>query len=207
MAGKKQLILVIEDDTGVRETIANLLEFNGYSVTTASGGKTGIDLALKLQPDLIVCDVMMGDTDGYAVVEALQSDCNTAQIPFIFLTARTELEDIRKGMRLGADDYITKPFNNSDLLESISLRFRKSSKMTTPVAAVPDEVVEKISRLTHREKEIIQLFCEGLSCKAISERLFLSFHTIDSHRKNIARKLGVNNISGIVGFAFQYKLN
>lgn len=207
MTGKKQNILVIEDDTGVRETIANLLEFNGYSVSTATGGKLGIDMARNQMPDLIICDVMMADTDGYAVVEALQSDCNTAQIPFIFLTARTELDDIRKGMRLGADDYITKPFNNSDLLESIALRFRKSSKVPASVTPIPEEVAEKIARLTHREKEIIQLFCEGLSCKAISEKLFLSFHTIDSHRKNIARKLGVNNISGIVGFAFQNKLN
>lgn len=202
----RQTILVIEDDTGVRETIANLLEFNGYQVETSATGTSGMELVQKLLPDLIICDIMMGDTDGYTVLRKLQSDPKTGQIPFIFLTARAELDDMRRGMRLGADDYITKPFNNDDLLESIALRFRKATKTNENQPIIPDNIAQRIVLLTTREKEIIRLFCEGLNCKAISERLFLSFHTVDSHRKNIARKLGVGNISGIVGFAYQYKL-
>ncbi|WP_300436865.1 response regulator [Christiangramia sp.] len=118
-------ILLIEDDITVRENTAELLELSDYEVATAANGRQGIDKARASHPDIIVCDVMMPEVDGYGVLEALSNDPETANIPFIFLSARTEHKDIRKGMDLGADDYLTKPFDEEDLLSAIESRLAK----------------------------------------------------------------------------------
>ena len=118
-------ILFIEDDTVVRENTAELLELSDFEVITASNGKIGVTLAKKEKPDIIVCDIMMPELDGYGVLQALAEDPATMQIPFIFLSARTEHKDIRKGMDLGADDYLTKPFEEEELLSAIESRLAK----------------------------------------------------------------------------------
>ena len=118
-------ILFIEDDTVVRENTAELLELSDFEVITASNGKIGVALAKKEKPDIIVCDIMMPELDGYGVLQALAEDTETMQIPFIFLSARTEHKDIRKGMDLGADDYLTKPFEEEELLSAIESRLAK----------------------------------------------------------------------------------
>lgn len=118
-------VLIIEDNEDVRENIAEILELANYNVTTVQNGKVGIKIANKVKPDLIICDIMMPDIDGYGVLEALSSSKKTASVPFIFLTAKTEKSDIRKGMNLGADDYLTKPFEEKDLLNAIESRLKK----------------------------------------------------------------------------------
>jgi CRP/FNR family transcriptional regulator, polysaccharide utilization system transcription regulator len=122
-------ILLIEDNPEMRENTAEILELAGYNVTTAENGKTGVDSALKKTPDLIICDVMMPELDGYGVLHILGKNPKTAGIPFIFLTAKAEKDDFRKGMNLGADDYITKPFNDVELLDAIETRFRKTESL------------------------------------------------------------------------------
>ena len=119
-------ILLIEDNPEMRENIAEILELAGYKVTPAENGKVGVDRALENSPDLIVCDVMMPELDGYGVLHILSKNSKTSGIPFIFLTAKAEKEDFRKGMNLGADDYITKPFNDVELLDAIETRLKKS---------------------------------------------------------------------------------
>lgn len=118
-------ILIIEDDTVLRENIAEILSLAQYDVTTASDGKKGVNAAKQHLPDVIICDIMMPELDGYGVLEALSKDDTTQQIPFIFLSAKTERRDIRKGMDLGADDYITKPFEESELLGAIRSRLAR----------------------------------------------------------------------------------
>lgn len=118
-------ILLIEDDAVLRENTAELLELSNYKVITSSNGKTGIEMAKKELPDIIICDIMMPETDGYEVLEALSKDKNTKRIPFIYLSAKTERHDVRKGMNLGADDYITKPFNEDELISAIESRLAK----------------------------------------------------------------------------------
>src|ERR1044071_612932 len=118
-------ILVIEDNADIRENTAEILSLANYSVITAENGKIGVDLANKEKPDLIMCDIMMPELDGYGVLHILSKKPETALIPFIFLTAKTEKTDIRKGMELGADDYLTKPFDDSELLNAIEARLRK----------------------------------------------------------------------------------
>lgn len=122
-------ILVIEDNFNVRENLAELLELSGYLVQTAADGKMGVEAALKEPPDLILCDVMMPELDGYGVLHILGKRQLTADIPFIFLTAKSEREDFRKGMTMGADDYITKPFDDVQLLETIASRLEKCERL------------------------------------------------------------------------------
>lgn len=120
-------VLLIEDDAVLRENTAELLGLLDYQVITAANGKIGVDKAIKEQPHIIVCDIMMPELDGYDVLELLSNDAHTKYIPFIFLSAKTERQDVRKGMNLGADDYITKPFNEDDLVSAIESRLAKVS--------------------------------------------------------------------------------
>ena len=119
-------ILLIEDDKALRENTEELLELSGYSLMTAPNGKIGIELAKENLPDIIICDIMMPVVDGYGVLEKLTADEKTKNIPFIFLSAKTEHKEIRKGMNLGADDYLTKPFEEEDLMSAVESRLAKA---------------------------------------------------------------------------------
>lgn len=119
-------ILLIEDNNDVRENTAEILELANYKVFTAPNGKEGVELARKELPDLIICDIMMPGLDGYGVLHLIGKDAELAAVPFIFLTAKAERSDMRKGMELGADDYITKPFDKTELLNAVESRLRKA---------------------------------------------------------------------------------
>jgi len=118
-------ILLIEDNAELRENTSEILSLASYSVISAENGKAGVDMAIREKPDLIVCDIMMPELDGYGVLQILSKNDVTSHIPFIFLTARTDKTDIRKGMNLGADDYLIKPFDDTELLTAIETRLRK----------------------------------------------------------------------------------
>jgi len=120
-------VLLIEDDTILRENTAELLELSGYDVKSAPNGKVGIDIAKSQPPDIIICDIMMPEVDGYSVLQSLSTTEQTKFIPFVFLSAKTERKDIRKGMDMGADDYITKPFREDELISAIESRLAKAS--------------------------------------------------------------------------------
>jgi len=120
-------VLLIEDDAVLRENTAELLELSEYKVITAPNGKIGVTQAKKTFPDIIVCDIMMPELDGYGVLTEMAKHTKTKYIPFIFLSAKTERKDIRKGMNLGADDYITKPFSEEELVSAIESRLAKAS--------------------------------------------------------------------------------
>lgn len=119
-------ILLIEDNPNVRETTADILELADYEVITAENGKQGIEKANMHKPNLIVCDIMMPGLDGYGVLHILSKKPETASIPFIFLTAKAEKADVRRGMNLGADDYLTKPFEEMELLNAVESRLHKN---------------------------------------------------------------------------------
>ncbi|MEY4930473.1 MAG: hypothetical protein RI909_1197, partial [Bacteroidota bacterium] len=121
-------ILIIEDDQNIRESIAELLETQSYRVLSAGNGMEGISVAIENQPDLIVCDVMMPGLDGYEVVTAIRNEKKLAEVPFIFLSAKTQRLDLRKAMNLGADDYLSKPFKAHELFEAIEARFKRNEE-------------------------------------------------------------------------------
>lgn len=129
MNTQRKKILIIEDNNDMRENIAEILELADYEVIPASNGKEGVKRTRSAKPDLIICDIMMPELDGYGVLSVLSKDIHTADIPFIFLTAKAEKQDLRKGMEMGADDYLTKPFTDSDLLNAIKARFAKHQKI------------------------------------------------------------------------------
>ena len=119
-------ILLIEDNLEMRENTAEILELANYRVITAENGRTGVELAREELPELILCDIMMPVLDGYAVLHILSKDSDTAGIPFVFLTAKVEKSDLRKGMNLGADDYVTKPFEDTELLDAVESRLKRA---------------------------------------------------------------------------------
>ncbi len=118
-------ILVIEDDLSIQQVVTDVLENEGYSIFTAQNGKLGINLAKEIKPDLIICDIMMPVVNGYEVLTQLLKDKETSLIPFIFLSAKVEKDNIRHGIELGADDYLTKPFKIDELLNAVEIRFKK----------------------------------------------------------------------------------
>lgn len=123
-------ILVIEDEVAVRSNIQDILELEGFALITAENGLLGIQMAQHEHPDLIICDVMMPELNGYQVLEQLRQSLSTATIPFIFLTARADRLDLRQGMELGADDYLTKPFTPAELRKAIATRLAKQAAAT-----------------------------------------------------------------------------
>lgn len=128
-------ILLIEDNEDIRSNTAEILELSNYEVITAENGKLGLEQALKHKPDLIICDIMMPVLDGYGVLEAIHNNDEIKHTPFIFLTAKTERADFRKGMDLGADDYLTKPFSGAELLSSVEGRLKKIDLLKKDIGA------------------------------------------------------------------------
>lgn len=143
-------LLVIDDNTELRENTAEILSLAGYQVYTAENGKKGVEIALEKKPDLIVCDIMMPELDGYGVLHLVKKNAGTEQIPFIFLTAKTERNDFRKGMEMGADDYITKPFDDLELLRAIEMRLKKLDIMKAqfePSEKGANELIKQLNGL------------------------------------------------------------
>lgn len=135
-------ILVIDDNNALRENTAEILELAGYKTYVAENGKQGVDVALKEKPSLIVCDIMMPELDGYGVLHLLRKNPDTQNIPFIFLTAKTERGDFRKGMEMGADDYVTKPFDDIELLNAIEVRLKKWDVLQQQYATSPQGLTQ-----------------------------------------------------------------
>jgi len=145
-------VLVIEDEPSIRNNIMLMLKVERYSAVGAENGRVGLELARSDPPDLILCDVMMPDMDGFAVLEALRAEPRFAEIPFIFLTALDDRSSTRRGMNLGADDYLPKPFTRSELLEAVNSRLKKFESLTQAVAA---RLVPPQDRLTLKFREKI----------------------------------------------------
>ena len=149
-------IVLIEDSPDLRETTQEILELADYKVFTAENGKAGIELVKSEKPDLVICDIMMPELDGYGVLKILGKNPETAGIPFIFLSAKTEKSEVRKGMNLGADDYITKPFDDTELLDAIDTRLHRSERLKKEFQASLDGLSEFMNeaRELHELKDL-----------------------------------------------------
>jgi len=186
-------ILVIEDEPEMRRNIAALLRYHDYEPIEAANGRTGVALALREKPDLILCDVMMPELDGHGVLQALQQDSHLALIPFIFLTAKGEKDDLRSGMNLGADDYLTKPVANADLVRAIEARLRRSQQQAMREFKPDFSSVEPLLKLglTARATETLLWLSQGKTNSDIATILGITESTVKKHVQEIFEKLGV----------------
>ncbi len=186
-------ILVIEDETEMRRNITTLLRYYDYEPIAAENGHVGVAAARRERPDLILCDVMMPELNGYGVLQALQTDPALARIPFIFLTAKGEKDDLRSGMNLGADDYLTKPIANADLVDAIEARLRRSEQQVRhefkPDFSSPEPLVKL--GLTPRAAETLLWLAQGKTNPNIATILGISESTIKKHVQEVFDKLGV----------------
>lgn len=191
-------ILLIEDQPQMRENVALILELNGFEVTTAEDGRQGVIKARKVRPDLILCDVMMPELDGYGVLHLLRKEESMRAVPFIFLTAKGEKQEQRTGMNLGADDYLTKPCSEADLLSAIQVRLRRTRDISLNAAAAsrPDfssaAPLESLG-LTPREAEVLLWVTQGKSNADTASILGTSEATVRKHLEHIYPKLGIES--------------
>ena len=196
-------ILIIEDQPQMRRKLAMILEREQFTVATAPNGLIGLDMTKTNPPDLILCDIMMPELDGYAVLEALRADKATATIPFIFLTAKGERTDQRTGMSFGADDYLTKPVVKDELLGTIHARLKRrqleeqrlqetvEEKRFTPDFSSPARL--EALGLSPREAEVLLWVAQGKSNADISTILGATEFTIKKHLTHTFEKLGVES--------------
>jgi DNA-binding NarL/FixJ family response regulator len=186
-------ILVIEDEPEMRRNIIALLRFSSYEPIAAENGRAGVEAARQTKPDLILCDVMMPELDGYGVLKALQADTKLACIPFIFLTAKGEKDDLRSGMDLGADDYLTKPVANADLVRAIEARLRRA-ELQAQREFKPDfsssGPLLKLG-LTPRAAEALLWLAQGKTNSDIATILGITESTVKKHVQEMFEKLGV----------------
>ena len=194
-------ILVIEDQPTMRRNVVTILEMEGFQAVTAENGRAGVAAAQREKPDLILCDVMMPELDGHGVLELIRKDKSTATIPFIFLTAKGEKIDVRKGMNLGADDYLAKPITREDLLAAVTARLERQRAIDelaqTQLAQArfaPDftspEPLKSLG-LTAREAEVLLWVAQGKSNGDIALILGMAEKTVKKHLSNIFEKLGL----------------
>lgn len=170
-------LLIIEDNKDILDNSSELLELSGYAVLTANNGKQGLEMIGRHKPDLVLCDIMMPVLDGYGVIKAIENLPEMTGIPFIFMTAKAEKEDIRKGMDLGADDYLIKPFSGDDLLRVVAARLKKSGQLKETFSIKMNKDAEPVNTPTVNETDLLNdtrnvkkmrkkhvLFMEGDTC-------------------------------------------
>jgi len=186
-------ILVIEDEMEMRRNLVTVLRLEGYQPVAAEHGRAGVALAKAQPPDLILCDVMMPELDGHGVLQALREDPGTAVIPFIFLTAKGEKDDLRSGMNLGADDYLTKPVAKAELLAAIEARLRRSEQQSRREFKPDFSSHEPFLQLGLRPRaaEVLLWVAQGKTNADIATILGISESTVKKHLLEILEKLGV----------------
>ena len=188
-------ILIIEDQPDMQENLSLILRMEGYEVVSAKDGNAGLALARGAAPDLILCDVMMPGLDGYGVLKALRADAAGADTPFIFLTAKGERKDLRAGMNLGADDYLSKPVDLDELITAVRVRLERQQLRPAP-GFNPDfsssKPLEALG-LTPREAEVLLWIAQGKTNPEIAAILGNTESTVKKHANSLFAKLGLES--------------
>ncbi|WP_414664579.1 response regulator [Horticoccus sp. 23ND18S-11] len=201
-------ILVIDDDARLREQYIELLRLEGYQVSEARNGREGIEKARKEPPDLVLCDITMPEMNGHRVLETLRNEPRTAHLPFVFLTGWSEQEDIRTGMNLGADDYLTKPVVPDELVAAIRARLRRSEKVAPAAptrSGTGDAKPQQLEALglTPREAEVLFWVARGKTNDEIATVLGIGLTTVKKHLESTFSKLGVENRTTAAAMALE----
>lgn len=194
MKSEDKLILIIEDENNIRSDLQKVLELSGYSTMIAPNGNEGVDLAIQYIPDLIICDIMMPDMDGYGVLQKIHSNKETSDIPFLFLTAKSSKVNIRKGMREGADDYLTKPYDVDELIDAVKIRLKRKEVISSEYNKKINELKNTVHRnIPHEIRTPINIvlglseFLEKNYDKTDKEDFVEMLHNINDAGKRLHR--------------------
>ena len=198
---------MIDDEARMRKLVVEALTGEGYLTVEAQNGREGVALAGRESPDLIVCDITMPEMNGHRVLQTLRDQPATAQIPFIFLTGWSEREDVRAGMNLGADDYLVKPVDPTELLAAVRSRLRRQkqtggARNHTKIEATPEALASALG-LTAREAEILSWVVQGKTNPETGIILGIQLTTVKKHLESIFAKLGVENRTAAVTLALE----
>ncbi|ATC63991.1 DNA-binding response regulator [Nibricoccus aquaticus] len=199
---KKHRILVVEDEPRMRANLVTILKMEGYEVIEAKHGKEGVEVARTQRPDFIFCDISMPELDGHGVLKAVRADAATMKTPFVFLTAHGDRPDVRAGMNLGADDYLTKPVEVEELVGAIKSRLNRREQM----APLPKELSPAMLMplgLTEREAETLFWLAQGKANADLCILLNVQLTTIKKHLEKIYQKLGVENRTAAAAMALE----
>ena len=205
---QKQLLL-IDDDPNLILLVKDYLEFRGYEVMTAENGREALEILENKVPDMIICDVMMPEMDGYSLVEHVRKDARTSWIPVLFLSAKGQIQDRVKGLSTGADVYMVKPFEPEELVAQVEAALNQASRLMVHQPSkggadsghkiqVPFDV-----ELTPTELRVVQFVARGMANREIAEELQVSQRTIESHVSNMLGKTGLHNRTELARWAIE----
>ena len=206
--GTQKKLLLIDDDPNLILLVKDYLEFRGYEVVTAENGREALEVLDQQTPDMIICDVMMPEMDGYSLVSAIRSDPKTSWIPVLFLSAKGQSQDRVKGLNIGADVYMVKPFEPEELVAQVESSLKQASRLiqhkdsrggdSSPRIKVPFDI-----ELTPTELRVVQFVARGMANREISEELNVSQRTIESHVSNMLGKTGLHNRTELARWAIE----
>ena len=205
--GDQKQLLLIDDDPNLILLVKDYLEFRGYKVTTAGNGREALDVLDKETPDMIICDVMMPEMDGYAFVKQVRENSKTNWIPILFLSAKGQSQDRVKGLNTGADVYMVKPFEPEELVAQVESSLKQASRLiqhqnkggsAAPTIQVPFDV-----ELTPTELRVVQFVARGMANREIADELKVSQRTIESHVSNMLGKTGLHNRTELARWAIE----
>ncbi len=207
-AGNHRRLLLIDDDPNLILLVKDYLEFRGYEVITAENGREALEVLEQETPDMIICDVMMPEMDGYSLVSAIRQDPKTSWIPVLFLSAKGQSQDRVKGLNIGADVYMVKPFEPEELVAQVESSLKQASRLiqhkdskggdSSPKIQVPFDV-----ELTPTELRVVQFVARGMANREIAEELNVSQRTIESHVSNMLGKTGLHNRTELARWAIE----
>ena len=202
-------ILIVEDDLSCLEMMVMTLDSEGFDVRIACDGQSGLAKVREKRPDLILCDILMPEMDGYTLLEAMKSDGAYVDIPFIFVTAMGNRADVRRGMSAGADDYLVKPFYPEELVSAIIGRLHRvvwnekdSIHLHSGNSTYQKELAILREQITEREMEVLLMVGHGATSKQIADHFGISFKTVEVHRSHLMKKLNASNAANLARWAF-----
>lgn len=206
--GNHRRLLLIDDDPNLILLVKDYLEFRGYEVVTAENGREALEVLEQELPDMIICDVMMPEMDGYSFVRHLREDARTNWIPVLFLSAKGQTQDKVKGLTTGADVYMVKPFEPEELVAQVESSLKQATRIADRQGARGSDNAPKIQvpfdvELTPTELKVVQFVARGMANREIAEELNVSQRTIESHVSNMLGKTGLHNRTELARWAIE----
>lgn len=207
---ERKKLLLVDDDPNLVLLVQDYLEFRGYEVSTASHGREALKLLEKSLPDLIICDVMMPEMDGYAFVKFVRDNPRTNWIPVLFLSAKGQIQDRVTGLSTGADVYMVKPFEPDELIAQIEASLKQASRMLQHQAETMGSELSQVPldvELTPTEMRVVQFVARGMANREIADELHVSQRTVESHVSNMLGKTGLSNRTELARWAIERRLS